>query len=170
MCLLSTVSARYTCACPDGLGLRLAANQRTCINAGSPVTPPPVPQVITTAPPPALRCVPACQNGGTCVGSTCRCALGWTGSYCQTGNNCYALILQLWQRVHIIVLSNHPAVCSPSCRNGGTCTAGVCRCTNEWEGEQCQKRETLTLMPVATTRAGTVSANISQDQDQIIVQ
>ena len=85
LCLLSTVSARYTCACPDGLGLRLAANQRTCINAGSPVTPPPVPQVITTAPPPALRCVPACQNGGTCVGSTCRCALGWTGSYCQTG-------------------------------------------------------------------------------------
>ena len=86
LCLLSTASSRYTCACPDGLGLHLAANLRTCINPSSPTT---SPTTVATTSPPALSCVPACKNGGTCIGSICACASGWTGSYCQTGNNSY---------------------------------------------------------------------------------
>ena len=31
-------------------------------------------------------CVPACQNGGTCVNSKCQCSQGlYEGNYCQTG-------------------------------------------------------------------------------------
>ena len=31
MCLLSTAPGGHTCACPDGSGYQLAANQRDCI-------------------------------------------------------------------------------------------------------------------------------------------
>ena len=31
-------------------------------------------------------CVPACENGGTCVNSKCQCSQGlYEGNYCQTG-------------------------------------------------------------------------------------
>ena len=35
LCLLSTAFGGYTCACPDGLNLRLATNQRTCTSLSS---------------------------------------------------------------------------------------------------------------------------------------
>ena len=85
LCLLSTASAGYTCVCPDGF--RKAANN-TCISVAT--TSPPM--LATTAPTPTVGCVQACENGGTCIGTTCACASGWTGSYCQTGTKKFAWI------------------------------------------------------------------------------
>ena len=33
---------------------------------------------------------------------------------------------------------NSAAVCSPSCKNGGTCSSpNTCTCTDGWNGESC---------------------------------
>jgi len=50
LCLLSSVFGGKTCACPDGLGLILATNRRTCIRP-SPPTPSPPPTSSATGTP-----------------------------------------------------------------------------------------------------------------------
>ena len=84
LCLLSTTSGGRTCACPDGRGLRLAANLRDCISS-LPTQPPTT--TATVAPTTPFSCLPACRNGGACIATNlCSCPTGWTGSYCQTRN------------------------------------------------------------------------------------
>ena len=42
----------------------------------------------------------ACHNGGTCISpQTCRCAAGWTGSTCNTGNKHLASISHALARI-----------------------------------------------------------------------
>ena len=36
--------------------------------------------------------------------------------------------------------NNFPAICSPQCANGGTCTKpNTCSCTSGWTGSTCNK-------------------------------
>ncbi|CAF3926824.1 unnamed protein product, partial [Rotaria sp. Silwood1] len=48
----------------------------------------------------AIECNPRCQNGGTCIGNSCKCNPGYTGTYCEIRNFCSP---------------NNP------CQNGGQC-------------------------------------------------
>ncbi|XP_078579024.1 uncharacterized protein LOC144863560 [Branchiostoma floridae x Branchiostoma japonicum] len=63
-----------------------------------------------------VHCQQDCENGGVCTGrNKCRCAPGWTGTYCTD------------------------PICNPACANGSACTApNVCQCEEGYEGDQCQ--------------------------------
>ncbi|XP_024000657.2 teneurin-2-like, partial [Salvelinus sp. IW2-2015] len=58
-------------------------------------------------------CSVDCGTHGVCLGATCQCEEGWTGSGCD-------------QRV-----------CNPLCIKHGTCKDGKCQCHQGWNGEHC---------------------------------
>lgn len=58
-------------------------------------------------------CSVDCGSHGVCMGGTCRCEEGWTGTACS-------------QRA-----------CHPRCAEHGTCKDGKCECSQGWNGEHC---------------------------------
>lgn len=113
-------------------------------------------------------CATRCEHGGLCVGpNTCHCPWQWSGDHCEEGN-VNAIVLQL-QYMHYpaltfpsllksILQSTLSAVCTPLCKNNGTCISpGVCNCTEEWRGNRCEIRtyviDILLYIPLTWRRA-----------------
>ena len=47
----------------------------------------------------------------------------------------------LFAKKYLFLLPLLPAVCSPGCENGGTCTdPNTCECASGWSGDHCQTR------------------------------
>lgn len=58
-------------------------------------------------------CAVDCGSHGVCIGGSCRCEEGWTGSVCDL------------------------KACHPRCTEHGTCKDGKCECHQGWTGEHC---------------------------------
>jgi syndecan 4 len=64
-----------------------------------------------------------CLNNGTCDGSSCVCARGYTGVYCEV------------------------EICNIDCLNGATCHRDSCVCAKGWKGDRCQIRAGIATRP-----------------------
>ena len=54
---------------------------------------------------------------------------------------CTTVITPVVQNIYF-KSSIYIAHCSPSCKNGGTCTRpGYCDCTSQWRGHRCEERK-----------------------------
>ncbi|XP_078587904.1 uncharacterized protein LOC144868986 isoform X4 [Branchiostoma floridae x Branchiostoma japonicum] len=94
-----------------------------------------------------VYCQQDCENGGVCTGlNVCRCAPGWTGTYC-TDHMCTQTCVHGSCSGPNTCLCDEgyqgetceQAICNPVCANGGVCTApNECQCEEGYEGDQCQ--------------------------------
>jgi len=72
---------------------------------------------------------PICKNNGICsvisnptnVSFTCACPHSYTGQYCE-----------------ISLITRKVDQCTGQCQNGGSCANGICMCTSEYIGPECQ--------------------------------
>lgn len=94
-----------------------------------------------------VQCQKPCRNGGVCVGfNRCRCAKGFTGEVCETGQCathtcagftplCLFLLMFLFPRPVAVTTP-----CIPPCQHGATCSPhNTCTCPEGTTGLRCQR-------------------------------